>query len=393
MSIYNFNIFSKFRSIYKIYNEIKNKKKWVASRIALQRLVKVQNENIDLVLHISKLMKNSCQAINKLSSEELSILSTEISLIVKKQKNKSSYLFKNKSELNHNELFQIYDYLKFFGLYALGLKFRDTGLNKLILSNPKSLNNRENILRLIAMMQYKKIFSLNELEKEIMKLHFQLGSIEMNLKQSGAILFGDKSFLESLWTQENQSFAQYLKNKSIAIVGPIEVDKNLNDEIDSHDVVIRFNFDGKKKLDKKNKKGTKLSVTYFNKELGDHFDKTGFLTPLTIDWLVYKKKSKIESNQFAEKKYDSRSLYFSEPSLPVYGTFNLLPICIADLIMHGIYSINIYAMDLQLTPRREKNYYPEKFNYYGNEIEHLNISNHDPISQFDFVKILYEKKF
>ena len=130
----------------------------------------------------------------------------------------------------------------------------------------------------------------------------------------------------------------------------------------------------------------------FNKEFGDHFDKTGFLTPLTIDWLVYKKKSKIESNQFAEKKYDSRSLYFSEPSLPVYGTYNLLPICIADLIMHGIYSINIYAMDLQLTLRREKNYYPEKFNYHGKEIEHLNISNHDPISQFDFVKILYEKK-
>src|SRR5210317_1073267 len=101
MLIYNFNIFSKFQSIYKIYNKIKNKKKWAASRIAFQRLVKVQSEHIDLVFHISKLMKNSCQAINKLSSEELSILSNEISLIVKKQKNKSSYLFKNKSELNH----------------------------------------------------------------------------------------------------------------------------------------------------------------------------------------------------------------------------------------------------------------------------------------------------
>ena len=70
----------------------------------------------------------------------------------------------------------------------------------------------------------------------------------------------------------------------------------------------------------------------------------------------------------------------------------MLPICIADLIFHGAENISIYANDLELSPTREKNYYPKIWNYHGKEKDLQNESDHDPLTQFDLIKKMFEKR-
>ena len=395
MSIFNFNLFSKLRSIkniHKIYRNMMIKKNKPVSMNEFKKLGEIQNKSTDIILQISKILKKTHPVFNKLSKEDLLNVSVAISEIYKGKKNQISYQILNKSKRKYNDFIQIYDYFRYLGLYEIGLKFRDTACDNLISENPKNLNLMENMRRLIICIQLEKIKSFAELEKEIDRLN-GLSSLQKKwLRQSGAIYFNKNELKQRSWNQKNKIFAQFLKNKSIAIVGPLEVNADLNLEIDNYDIVIRFHFDGRNKLYKKNKKGTKVSITYFNGERGDYFRKTQSFIPMELDWIVYKKKYNNFDQPASKKHQNMRSLDFTQPLVPSNGNFNLLPICIADLIFHGAENIYIYANDLELSPTREKNYYPKTWNYHGKEKELQNESDHDPLTQFDFIKKMFEKK-
>lgn len=395
MSIFNFNLFSKLRSIkniHLIYRNMMIKKNKLISMNEFQKLGKTQNKSTDIISQISKILKKTCPVFKKLSTEDLLNVAVSISNIYKDKKNQTSYQIRNKSNLRYNDFIQIYDYFRYLGLYEIGLEFRNAALDILISENPKNLNLLENIKRLIICIQLKKIKTFEELEKEITRLNGISNLNKKWLRQSGAIYFNKNEFKQRSWNQENKIFAQYLKGKSIAIVGPLEVNDDLNLEIDNHDIVIRFHFDGRNKLYKKNKKGTKVSITYFNGERGDYFRKTQSFIPLELDWIVYKKKYDNFDQPPLKKHQNARSLAYTQPLVPSHGNFNLLPICIADLIFHGAENISIYANDLELSPTREKNYYPKIWNYHGKEKDLQNESDHDPLTQFDFIKKMFEKK-
>jgi len=395
MSIFNFNLFSKIRSLKNIHIICRNimiKKNKLVSINKFKKLWESQNKSTDIISQISKILKKTCPVFNKLSTEDLLNVSVSISEIYKGKKNQTNYKIRDKSKLRYNDFIQIYDYFRYLGLYEIGLKFRDTALDILISENPKNLNLLENMKRLIICIQLEKIKSFVELEKEIARLNGISNLNKKWLRQSGAIYFNKNELKQKSWSQENKIFAQYLKNKSIAIVGPLEMNTDLNLEIDNHDIVIRFHFDGRNKLSKKNRKGLKVSITYFNGERGDYFRKTQSFIPVELDWIVYKKKYNNFDYPNSKKHQNMRSLDFAQPLVPSHGNFNLLPICIADLIFHGAENIYIYANDLELTPTREKNYYPKTWNYHGKEKELQNESDHDPLTQFDFIKQMFEKK-
>ncbi len=395
MSFLNFKLFSKLRSIkniFKIYRNTMKKKNKLISMKEFQKLGELQNKSPDIVPQISKILKKTCPVFKKLSIEDLTNISVSISNIYKGKKNQISYQIKDKSKLRYYDLMQIYDYFRYLGLYDIGLNFRDTAFDILISENPRNLNLLENMKRLIVCIQLEKIQSFAELEKEISLLHSITSYNKKWLRQSGSIYFNKNEIRQRSWNQVSKIYAQYLNGKSIAIVGPLEVNDDLNLEIDNYDIVIRFHFDGRNKLFKKNKKGTKVSITYFNGERGDYFRKTQSYIPSELDWVVYKKNYDNFDHPYYKKNQNLRSLAYAQPLVPSHGNFNLLPICIADLIFHGADNIYVYANDLELSPKREKNYYPITWNYHGKEKELQNESDHDPLTQFDFIKLMFEKK-
>ena len=113
---------------------------------------------------------------------------------------------------------------------------------------------------------------------------------------------------------------------------------------------------------------------------------------MELDWIVYKKKYDNFDQPPLKKHQNARSLAYTQPLVPSHGNFNLLPICITDLIFHGAENISIYANDLELSPTREKNYYPKIWNYHGKEKDLQNESDHDPLTQFDLIKKMFEKR-
>ena len=81
---------------------------------------------------------------------------------------------------------------------------------------------------------------LEEHKEEITKNFQLLGLSELFFnRREGAI-----KFLKRFYSEDDEKFSTYIKNKTIAIVGPVDSKLNLGEEIDQHDVVIRFNYNG-----------------------------------------------------------------------------------------------------------------------------------------------------
>jgi hypothetical protein len=96
MSIFNFNLFSKLRSIkniHKIYRNMMIKKNKPVSMNEFKKLGEIQNKSTDIILQISKILKKTHPVFNKLSKEDLLNVSVAISEIYKGKKIKLAIKF------------------------------------------------------------------------------------------------------------------------------------------------------------------------------------------------------------------------------------------------------------------------------------------------------------
>ena len=179
----------------------------------------------------------------------------------------------------------------------------------------------------------------------------------------------------------NHKYAEYLKDKSVAIIGPSK-SKTKIFNID-HDVIIKFNQ--KENLDCSNEK---VDVSYYNGSQTEYMlkqAKNAF--PKNLVWINLKTEgfSKLLRQN---KKIQSKIRVNINPSNYLFnGELNMLPYVISDLFFCGVKNVTIYKNDLMLTKGRPSNYYPDTSAYKISDEEKFRKLSvmHDPITQFRFL--------
>jgi len=221
--------------------------------------------------------------------------------------------------------------------------------------------------------------------REDIKKNFQLlGLSELFFNRRDSAI----EFLKPFYIEDDRKFSDYIQNKSIAIVGPVDAKLNLGEEIDKHDVVIRFNYNG---LDESLHKsmGKKTTISYYITEIliKDKFDKNKIEKMNELEWAIFDTAHKKESICFlgVEANLRQRFLIAHAYLNPYFkGTSNAIQRVLLDLLRFDTSKITIYNTNLFL----ESNYHKSYKSRGTLGAEHLIFNWHDPLSNFIFLKRL-----
>lgn len=185
----------------------------------------------------------------------------------------------------------------------------------------------------------------------------------------------------------DEQFYKLISFKKIAIVGPSSNFSENGKEIDSYDVVVRMNQADNIGLSKKFK-GIKTDVIYFNGTKTEKLiNKNDFAYINKAKFLIFKTEGYV--NLFKTLNFKNVRRNMNIDNFLSIGSANMLPYIIYDLINYSPKKIKIFDNDLMINPTRMKNYQTEKIN---NKEKFLKIIfEHDPLSQFYFIKKMIKK--
>lgn len=192
-------------------------------------------------------------------------------------------------------------------------------------------------------------------------------------------------------------FTKFLKNQSVAIVGPSRRNYLPISEINSHDVVIRFNYFYSKSISGKTKNEIRADIVYYDNE-GTNviIEKYDGIFPKDVKCVCLKWNGDLDFFRIKNPGKEIRKVSsFQEFSF--HGTLNLLPITLLDLIYFSPREVNIYNLDFMLVIGRAKGYRPnDDLNHKGiGERERFRRASvtHDPFTQYLIVRQLWLFKF
>ena len=155
------------------------------------------------------------------------------------------------------------------GLFLLGLICRERTVERILSAPVQQQNTRQTLQRYFnaamdaarydlaaqALDQYRQRFAKDQASLDQMQLHFHLMQGQR------------EAVLEIAWrayTAMDQEFAQLIRGKRIAIVGPAPGDEAVAAEIDSFDIVIRTNYRGRETMPPAAEFGRKVDISYYN---------------------------------------------------------------------------------------------------------------------------------
>ncbi|MCP3932984.1 MAG: hypothetical protein GY705_28260 [Bacteroidetes bacterium] len=282
-----------------------------------------------------------------------------------------------------------------FGLFRLSLVFRNKAVQKVLLDIQSShkymkfkfgavIENRD-WETANEIIQHKKMFKMDP-----KKFYFADWLISILSKNQEGYSIEELTRFGII----NKAYSKLIQNKSVAIVGPIMSNENLGAEIDSFDVVIKFNHRTNAQGCDPQTQGERIDVSYYN---GTQMD-------IVVEALNGKFPNGLKAACFNTSSIPPsvsgpdiiRS--FTNPNPLLFnGNFNALPNVVYDLLLHNPGHIKIFSSDLMLSRNRYKSYRPARIgaiNYTRSCV------THDPITQYSMLRnawlsklIMGDKKF
>jgi hypothetical protein len=182
----------------------------------------------------------------------------------------------------------------------------------------------------------------------------------------------------------DEDFYNLIRNKRVAVIGPLEFDKDYSDEIANYDVVVELNALESKRESAKKKYHGVPDIVYYNNSRLEELKKLNYDDiPDTSKFVVLKNPK----HQAALKRNVSVRVLPQTTTLNWNGSFSMMENTIADLLLFNPSEIKIYGVNLYTS-----------FNYdkaYGNEPPEnlkkitLNFTVHDIFTQYAFMHNLY----
>jgi hypothetical protein len=187
-------------------------------------------------------------------------------------------------------------------------------------------------------------------------------------------------------------FIDYIKSKSVAIVGPTEPMNDLGKEIDQFDIVIRLSYLGKEHsvLDSL-KFGSKTSISYFSAHLR-FFENEVKQLPNEINYVCVtlpKFAPTVLDYPNIRKTFKFETCFIGKP--------NLIQSVLFDILFCKPSKIKVFCSNLFLTKKTYSDSYPSTamLNKLAGGGAHrglnsLTFMNHDPINNFLIMKRFFE---
>jgi len=276
--------------------------------------------------------------------------------------------------------------------YRLYYYARENAL-KAILSLTRIPNVKVAQYRLTAMAESHYVDAYDKFKDVLLKKETSYIRQHLQLIGGTELYFGRKNsaieFYKKLLTPLEQKFASYISNKSVAIVGPVNSGLNLGDEIDSYDIVLRFNYMGIEKL-AQNNFGKKTDISFYIEARlwGDRIEPVKISWMNELDWIIIDSPHSLDDISFIGITKPMRKRYyaahpFANPMLK--GASSGIQRAIMDLMRFNVKKIKVFNTNLFLENNYDKNYASR-----GNlGVEYFNFHWHDPLSNFVFLKRLH----
>lgn len=176
----------------------------------------------------------------------------------------------------------------------------------------------------------------------------------------------------------DQDYLELLNNKTVAIVGPVKPLTDAGGEIDSFDIVIKFNHRTEGQGCDPVTQGRRIDIAYYNGTQTDILiDKHKGTIPDNLKAAVFNSDTleKIHGVQIKRRINSINFMLFN-------GNLNAVPNAVYDVLLHRPKIIKIFNADLMLSNNRYKSYRPSKIgriNYTRSCV------THDPATQYNML--------
>jgi len=200
-----------------------------------------------------------------------------------------------------------------------------------------------------------------------------------------------QAYMAQTFTPEDFIFYHYIKDKTVAIVSPAPTDSDDGQEIDSSDVVLRFNYLGQQSLPESTKAGRKTNISLYSDSILSHATENNFELHLgDLDFIIYRTMQyKIPDylNVKGKRLKQNRHLF--------YRASNAVPAALYEMLAYSAGRVKVFKSNFFLSKRiYDDNYLLINFeskDLNAKEVyKNLRVSRHDPISQLTFVRNLFQ---
>lgn len=186
-------------------------------------------------------------------------------------------------------------------------------------------------------------------------------------------------------TSINKKLNEIIFDKSVAIVGPALSNQINGKEIDKYDIVVRINQIDKLNLSSKIK-GKKTHIIFLNGTKSEEVIKQK-----KFEYIQKSKAVIVKTDGYIKffKKLNFRNVYKSTniDKYMMTGISNMLPYILFQILICNPKKVKIFDNDFLVNPKRVKNYVKHNLQQKSKFLSI--IFQHDPLSQFNFVKFLY----
>jgi hypothetical protein len=225
--------------------------------------------------------------------------------------------------------------------------------------------------------------SLNRLEK-ILGMRKYSQNVKAYLLLNKGEVEKARKILTKKFNRQDRKFARYIRNKSVAVVGPASSEKSLENEINSFDVVIRNNLISGAYSPKGIKAEYRADCSYYNGWVASEICKKNQIRFLEqYDYCMFK-YIEFDYQKSFKKRGKAR-----EAKMPVFffnGSPNMIPIILYDLLNFEPNRIKVFNVNFYLAKTVYKKDYYNKEMFKGRR----SLAAHDALSNFNFVRNLYK---
>lgn len=205
-----------------------------------------------------------------------------------------------------------------------------------------------------------------------------------------SLLSGDKESAQILaqkaYSDIDLEYYNYLKGKSVAVVGPAPSHEDLGKEIDSFDVIIRLNYQGSDYLPSQIEFGEKINVSYYNsaqikkKAQYEYYD--------DLDFIVFKSRQTADRRSI-EESYKNRWIITPDKYL-FNGSLTMIQLTLFDLIHYDPKEIKLFKTNFFLSRNtHHRGYNADYLDPSSERIRRWNsFAGHDLLTQINFTKTL-----
>jgi hypothetical protein len=280
------------------------------------------------------------------------------------------------------------------GLFQIGLIFRDRTIERILSIPVNKLETQLTIHRYfnaamdinrydladIALREYLNKFEKDKKVFDKMKLHYHLMQGQHDEVMTIARLY---------YSEKDYQFADYIRGKKIAVVGPAPNEEKDATEIDSYDVVIRTNYRGNNSMPPADEFGRKINVSYYNytytKQVLSGEDNS-FLEDL--NFAVFKNAIDIQRYHGRPTSTTFRTMRQINDHI-LNGKSQMIQNIIYDLLHFEPLEIKVFKSNFFMSEQRYYSSYASPTNQTQNASKlWINFATHDLVTQFKFSQTL-----